>query len=182
MSEEPKIIIPDSDLRLSGSVRYSDDYKTKVFQIWFNNGKPIIEDLLEMIPIPETNYGRKPSISTLQNWVNGFKEHAEMLDVQIREEIDNNMVASKIEMLKRHAEVGREAQKIALDYLREAELTPSAAVRLLADGVAIERGASGIPEALAKLVGMTDDQLLEALKKELEDSPIESIESNTKEE
>lgn len=172
-------IVPDEfdgDLKAISKTRYSEGYKQQVFQIWYNSGKPIAVDLLDMIPNPETNYGRKPSAITIHSWIAQFQEQAESLDLQVREKIDQELVLAKVEMVKRHAEVGKEAQKIALEWLRSNPLTAAAAVRLLFDGAELERGALGIPEALSKLVTMTDEQLLEELKKELESGKIEVIE------
>lgn len=172
------VILTDSDVnpKSFGTSHYSDDYKSKVFQLWYNNGKPPGSDLINILPIPETNYGKKPSVQALNLWIREFKERAEELDQQVREELDHTLISAKVEMLKRHVDVAREMQRISLEFLREAELTPAAAVRLLADGIAIERNSLGIPEALMKMVEMSDEQLVAEIKKELERSPIERTE------
>lgn len=164
---------PERNLHHHGATRYTDDYKALVFQTWYNNGKPIVADLIEMIPVPETNYGRKPTAQTIGAWLRDFKDRAEELDLQVKDQVDDAMVAAKVEMLKRHAEIAREGQGIALDYLRDADLTPSAAVRLLVDMLSIEKGSMGIPEALAKVISMTNEDLQQELYQLIEESSIE---------
>ena len=172
-------LVDDKEAGPSSTHKYTDGYKLIVFQIWYNNGKPDPSTLKDLIPVPDTNYGRKPSVVTLNEWIrSNFRNQAESLDEEVLEEVNAALVTSKIEMIKRHVEVAQEGQQIALNYLRGAELTPSAAVRLLADMMRVEKESMGIPEALSKVVQMSDEQLYKQLREALEEGTIERIEPN----
>jgi len=72
------------------------------------------------------------------------------------------VISEKIEMLKRHADVGLQMQNMAIEYLNENrdELSSPAAVRMLVEGIRIERESRGIPAALDKMMNMTDEELM----------------------
>jgi hypothetical protein len=91
--------------------------------------------------------------------------------------MDNALVRAKVEMLERHVKIAKEGQEIALEYLRNAELTPAAAVRLLMDMMNVEKGSMGIPEAIEKVVGMSDEDLVQELYKAFEEAPLERLEA-----
>ena len=119
--------------------------------------------------IPESWGDNKPNAATIGGWIrtDRFQDQAEALDNQVRQELESRLVQEKIEMLSRHANLGMEVQDIAIDYIRghRDELTSNAAVRLLIEGVRIERESKGIPQALEKMINKTDEELLEEVKK-----------------
>lgn len=178
MSEQPDSNSEDKDLRIYTYGAFTDDYKRECFYIWYNNGKPSIAMLKELIPFPETNYGRKPSNTTLQNWLVDFKDQSEALDVGLEKTMNEAMLTSKIEMMLRHIKLGKEMQDIALNWLREhtEDLTAASVVRLLVAGRDIERESQGIPSALTKMSQLTEEQLYEEVKKALEDGQISDFE------
>jgi hypothetical protein len=110
-----------------------------------------------------------------------WKDQAAILDAEMEHGIIEAVVAEKVEMLRRHANSGKEIQELSLTYLREHanELTPHAAVRLLQLGVEIERQSVGIPQALEKMSKLDDKALLSEITAILQDSnvTIEAIES-----
>ncbi len=147
---------------------YPEDYRNDVFLIWYNSGKPSPSKLRELL----SNDPYVPDISTLSRWISQhFRERAKMLDEEINEVIIDKTVSEKIEMLERHTKTAVEMQNIALEYLREHkdELNPYNAIRLLVEGVRIERESRGIPEALKKMTELSDEKLLEEIKKLLSD-------------
>jgi len=155
---------------------FSEDYKTEVFMIWYRNSRPNPVYLYGMIS--ENENGKKPSRAHLSNWIReDFEERAIPIDDAVRDEMNSRLMQEKIEMLERHAQVGLEMQGIALDYIRghKDELTPISAVRLLVEGVKVEKGSRGIPDVLRKMMEMSDQDLLKETEKLLLRSPITEI-------
>jgi len=169
--------MPIDDILIETSrVVFSEDYKNSVFLTWYKNAKPNATYLMGMIS--ESNDGRKPSRTLLWRWIReDFEERAIPIDDAVREEMNSRLTQEKIEMLERHAKTGLEMQNMALNYIREHkdELTPISAVRLLVEGVKIERGSRGIPQVLEKMMLLSDDDLLKETEKLLLRAPITEI-------
>lgn len=162
-----------------GNIYYSDEYKYEVFVIWYNNGKPSAPKLAQMIP--DTWEGRKPNQSALQVWIrNNFLEMAEKINSEIESEIEGRLVKEKVEMLSRHADLGNKMQNIGIDYIEQNkdQLTSSAAVRLLVEGVRIERDSRGLPQAIEKMLNETDEELLSEVMELIEGSPVEILDAD----
>lgn len=158
------------------------DDKEKFFYTWYNNGKPsaakfhtILEEKFPDIFIPTVN--------TLDGYLPEYKRRALELDAQAHIQIEAAVIAEKVEMLKRHAVTGVKMQDIAIEYIEShgRDMSMPAAVRLLVEGVRIERESRGIPEALEKMSKMSDEQLLEEVKKLMTSSQVtlEEIDANT---
>ena len=155
---------------------FDQNYKDKVFTIWYTNAKPNSMTLQGMIPVDDS--GRKPSRAFLNDWVSkDFLARAVPIDEAVVQEMNNRLMQQKIEMLERHAEVATEMQDIALTYLREHkdDLTPISAVRLLVESVKIEKGSRGIPQVLEKMMNMSDEDLLKETTNLLLKAPITEI-------
>lgn len=147
---------------------FPDIYKEKVFYIWYNHGKPQEGKLLTFIPTDLDEWERLPSVSCLKTWIDTeFVPRARLLDEQVKTAMDAAMITEKVEMLKRHADLGVRMQNMAINYLNENQdiISSPAAVRLLVEGIRIERESRGIPEALEKITRMTDEDLLEEINK-----------------
>ncbi len=157
-----------------GRHAYGEEYKTKVFMVWYKLGKPGGGKLFENIDIDAIT-GGKPSIPVLRNWIITFKEQAAFLDSQVARELEERMVAEKIEMLDRHAKAGVKMQDMAVKYLDEHanEIKVPFAVKMLVEGIRIERESRGIPQALAKMLDKTDDDLLKEVIALVNKSPVE---------
>jgi len=157
-----------------GGALYSDDYKMVVFKIWYKAGRTGANRLFDMIP-PDEVTGLKPSISTLRSWMRTFKTQADMLDAQVCDELQSRMVAEKVEMLQRHAETGRKMQDMAVNYLEEHkdEITFPAAVKLLVEGVRIERESRGVSQAIESMMKKTDEDLLREAMNLISKAPID---------
>jgi len=159
-----------------GKVVYGDTIKQKLFYEWYRAGKPSLSGLKKLTEKLLLAFDRKPSESTLNAWLNEFKKEALRLDTSARDIVDKTVVAEKVEMLIRHTLIGRKMQDAALLFFEEhpEEINAAAATRLLVEGVRIERESAGIPDALGKMSSMSDEQLLEELKKIVSSSPISS--------
>ncbi len=153
--------------------QFTDEYKYKMFLLWYNQGKPVPSVFYNMITLDDQ--GEVPALNTVQTWINQFKSQAEILDNQIRTELEKRMVKEKVEMLSRHAELGKKMQDIGIDFINDNEdgLTSATAVRLLVAGVEIERDSRGLPEALEKIMTQSDEKLLDEIKELTKDSPVE---------
>jgi len=98
----------------------------------------------------------------------------------MREEMEARMIKEKVEMLYRHAEVGRKMQRKALerlDSIPDDELNANASVRLLVEGIRIERDSVGLPQALEKMLDKEDDDLLAEVERLIGDAPGEILDA-----
>jgi hypothetical protein len=146
---------------------FSPQYKDKIFYVWYNHGK-LRGSVLKNFVTPEMDeWGRVPEKSTLDAWIfDEFEPRAQKLDLEVQERLEALIVSEKVEMLKRHADVGLKMQDMAIGYLNEhqEEITAPAAVRMLVEGIRIERESRGIPAALDKMMNMTDEELMNEVK------------------
>jgi len=156
---------------------FTKEYKDDIFMIWYRAGKPSSTIFYGLIP-PDVN-GRKPARNMLKVWANDFQLRAEPLDDAVKDRMSDLLVKEKVEMFNRHAKVAVELQGRALEYLRtvdDKDLGSSSAVRMLVEGIRIERISRGVPQMLEKMAQMTDDDLLREAEKLLLRSPITEIE------
>lgn len=161
---------------------FSDAFKQDVFKIWYSNQKPGARKLQFMIPEDWFKDGvhEVPSLSTVNKWIREiFIPQASVLDEQVSRELEQRMVAEKVEMLSRHAKIGVKMQDTALRYIDDHldELNTPSAVRLLVEGVRIERESRGLPQALERMMDKSDEELLEEVKKLIGESPAEIIDN-----
>jgi hypothetical protein len=163
---------------------FGQPYHEKVFYIWYNHGKPGAKSLMRFIPADLDEWGRLPTPTLVANWISEeFVPRADLLDEQVKNQLDSLVVAEKVEMLKRHADIGLRMQNMAIDFLNENQdvLSAPAAVRLLVEGIRIERESRGIPAALDKLRDMTDEQLMDEIKNLITSSSVtlEDVDANS---
>jgi hypothetical protein len=133
--------------------QFSDDYQVDVFNIWYNAGKPNNKQLLELIGTDKIS-GLKPSERTLKEWIGTrFVVKALEIDNLVAERIEQELVAQRLGMLQRHAELGMKMQGMGIDYLEEHGVGSARnAITLLVRGVEIEHEARIAPiDILQKL-------------------------------
>lgn len=144
---------------------FTPHYKDKLFVLWYEKGRPPIKIFWGYMPLD--NDGRKPSLTTLHGWVNDtWKSRADANDELANDEMNARLVGEKVEMLTRHAKVGERMQIIAMDFIEEYkdELTSSTAVRMLVEGVRIERDSRGVGTAFRSMLETSDEDLLLAIE------------------
>lgn len=144
---------------------YTEAYKLQVFQIWYARGKPTAKHLMGLMEADPIR-GDKPSYETLNGWIfQEFAPHAEQLDAEVVHRMEALAVEEKVAMLRKHTEIAIEMQEMALKYLREHQndLKVPNAVRLLVAGIEGERASRGIPQALEKMIDLSDEQLVKQL-------------------
>jgi hypothetical protein len=155
------------------TTNYSQNYKDEVFFIWWKAGKPNVAKLSSMIFADEG--GNIPSKMTLVGWIkNEFTPRSQELDAQFYAQVEAEVMQEKAKMLKEHAQVGKEISSMAIKYLKEHEdeLTINSSIRLLVEGVRIERESVGIPAIFDKISEKTDEELLKELQNLISDGNV----------
>src|SRR5512139_4190918 len=115
---------------------FSDTYKQQIFSQWYQAGKPGANRLYPQLEGVDPYTGGKLSKQTLANWISkDFHDWAVPLDEEVRANLENSLVAEKVEMLKRHAETGVKMQQLGIQYLEENGVGGSRnAIQLLVEG------------------------------------------------
>lgn len=145
---------------------FSSEYKHIIFMLWYRNGKPRPGKLREISPVDDTS-GKKPSIFTMNEWVEQFRVQAKELDDQVQKQLQDYMIKEKVEMLHRHADSGKKIQEMALKYLdaHQDEITVTTAIRMWVEGAKIERSSRGIAPMLEDISDASDEKLASELEK-----------------
>lgn len=157
-------------LNRSSGIAYNAEYKVKLFQEWYNLGKPGSGKFRNIL-IQEKNYdpmlGDIPTGNLITKWIREeWSEYAIELDEQAMNTLEQEIIADKVEMLKRHADIGKKMQEMSMEYLNEHGVGSSRnAIQLLVSGMEIERISVGTPKIASKYVNMSDQQLLDELKR-----------------
>lgn len=129
--------------------------------------------------IPDEWEGDPPAQGTIYNWItDSFEEKAAFLDRKLQDEIESRLIQEKVEMLNRHGEIGRKMQGKAMEKLEKIDpddLPAHAAVRLLVEGIRVERESTGIPQALEKLINAPDEDILNRIEKITDESQAEIL-------
>lgn len=162
---------------------FTDDYKMRIFTLWYNSGKPTSERLYSLIvseDIKEPLSGDIPTKNTISLWIKrDFESKATFLDNQAMKDLEKQLVKSKLELLNAHALIGKELQVMGMKYLKEKELGNARnALSAVIEGLRIERESSGVSVKFAELDKLNDDELLEELALIVETSDIIDIEPN----
>lgn len=161
---------------------FTEDYKMKIFMLWYNSGKPSSDALYSLIisnDIKEGFSGEIPSKTTVSGWVKKlFEAKATFLDLKANEAIEKQMISTKIEMLQEHAKLAQELHTMGMTYLRDNGLGNARnALSAVIDGIRIERESRGT-EKLIELDKLSDKDLLAEFARLIEGSEIVSIEPN----
>lgn len=169
-----------------GIQAYSEQYKEKCFISWYSNNRPKGNGIRAVMP--EDELGRVPNLDVIRRWMKHYdwSGRANEMDKLVQQEVQKTAIAEKVKMLQRHAEVSFEMINIGFDYIKEngAEST-SNAVRLITEGVKIERESRGLSDAIAKISQMDDDKLdhtISQLLSRLTNEELEELEEKLPEE
>ena len=147
-------------------VEFSLIYREAVFNVWYQNECPTIPDLMTIIP-PDDD-GRKPDIVTVNAWSrnDGWQEHADALNAQLSVQTDQMAIEKRMEMFKKHAELGKLMSGKGEDYFKEhAPETATEAIRAITEGTKLERESLGLAEAYDKILNASNEELNSRLKK-----------------
>ena len=145
---------------------YSDEYKWKVRQQWYQEGRPTPGKLLSNLVTDE--YGRKPNPIVISMWRKNelWDIWADELDSRVMQEAEDSLIVQKAEMLKRHAQVGWLMIDKGMEFLASGTFdSSSSAVAAIKAGVEIERTSRGIGDMLVRMSQMGDDALKQEIMK-----------------
>jgi hypothetical protein len=146
---------------------FSQDYKIKVFMLWYNHGRPGYAGLIDLVSatLGKDVNGRIPAQRVITNWVQEeFVTMALDLDEQIARQLETKIVTEKVKMLEEHAKIGHELAEMGLEHLKENGLGNARnALTAVIEGLRIERDSRGISQISEKLAKMSDEQLIEQL-------------------
>jgi len=131
-------------------------------------GKPSSSVLRDSIP--EDHKGIKPHTDTLNAWVGGWLDRANHLDEQVNYQLDKRLIQEKVDMLRRHTVVAENMQNMAVEQFESHKddldyITANTALRMLTEGIRIERESRGIPGMLEKMASKDDEAILDDIKK-----------------
>jgi hypothetical protein len=160
---------------------YTPAYIDAVFTIWYQRGQPKANRLFKSLPDP-AQFGiadTRPSTYTLKGWIeNVFVERALALDEEVSRRMAETMIAEKVAMLQSHARLANEMQGMAMGFFEHfpEKLNAMVALRLLVEGIRIERESVGIPRTLEKMSNQSDEELLATIQDLLTKSEISALE------
>lgn len=150
---------------------YTEQYKELIFYTWIETGDRTFGKLL-LDKIPENENGNKPNLISIKKWAedNGWMERADALDAQTSLEMDRAVIDKRVEMYKKHADVGEELITMGREFLKKQGenggiKTENAALRALELGMQTERVSVGVADMVRKIGEMTPDQLDRELQK-----------------
>lgn len=161
-------------------VRPTPEYKRSVFTTWYRAGKPQASALLKLIDPDPTNGFKYNQVALSTVITSEFRPMAESLDAAVQEELESRLIREKIEMLDRHSKTGVKMQDIALEFIdsNKDQITMNSALKLLIEGIRVERESRGIPQALEKMMLKSDDDLLADVQKILSSAEIVDVSPN----
>lgn len=148
---------------------YDDNYIEALFQYWYSHGSPVASEFAKMLERDQVKdeHGRIPTEITLGNWLNerGFRARKDLLDARVSSEVDNDLVALKIQTLREQAAGFRAVRQKALDFLLANDFDSSAsAVTAFIKASQEERVAHGLSKAIQKIAAMDDDALIQQVR------------------
>lgn len=145
---------------------YSQSYRESMFNIWYQAECPPMTELVKIIPPDEQ--GRTPDPPTLRRWHNldGWDEHADALNGQLAVQTDQLAIQERMEMFKKHAELGKTLAQKGEEYITEHGLSTGAeAIRAVIEGTDLERKSLGYAEFFNKIVNASNEELDKQLKR-----------------
>lgn len=148
-------------------VVYDEDYIKKVFVFWYETGRPTVKQLLEYENFPADQFGRKPVAKVVNAWINerGWREYADALDAQVETQINDELVAMKVAMLRHQASQAKAIKEKAVDFILENGFDSSAsAVAGFKVASEIERLTIGLSKTIERLAEMSDDEVLQSVR------------------
>lgn len=155
---------------------YSPAYVDAVFTAWYSAGKVSSRRLCTALPDP-AKFGlanSRPSEAILTRWIRTkFLDRAAILDEQVNKHIQEKLIAEKVEMLQAHAVVAEELQMMGLTFFKEhpEKINAMVALRLIVEGIRIQRESVGIPRTLEKLAEKSDEELMKQIEEAILNSP-----------
>lgn len=148
-------------------VPYGEDYIEKMFVFWYGSGRIPPSKLIEFPDCPKDKFDRIPVRRIVEGWLNdrGWRERADVLDARAATQIEDELVALKVNALRKQAAQANEVRQKAFEHLMNNEFDSSAsAVSAFLKSAELERITLGISKTIAKLAEMDDDEVLQTVK------------------
>ncbi len=163
-------------MALSKIQQFDNDYREKCFQAWFMAGCPGARVTLQVLP--DSPDGRRPSVATLQKWmeVDGWKLRAADLNAQALAKTNEALVSTKAELLQLQMQNAKALAEKALNHMLENSFDSStAAVQAYFRATAEQRTVMGLSELMQRIGNMTDDELQKKIAEMAERVGLEDI-------
>lgn len=154
---------------------WGEQYIEDAFWIWYRSGRVTADELRKLLPDRE---GQLPAKQTIYEWrsVNRWTDRADALDLQVTREVEKQAIQERVEMLRHHADVGRELLDKGIRYLRKNPLEDDrAAIHAIRVGSQLEMQSRGLPDAVFKAAEMSDQQLGNVIEKLMDKIPEGSL-------
>lgn len=154
-------------MAINSLTAYSESYIEQVFVTWYESGRLPARDLLSLESFPKDEHGRTPVRRVIELWVNerAWRERADVLDARASTQIEDELVALKVAMLRKQASQAAEIREKAFDHIIEEGFDSSAsAVSAFKLATEIERSTLGISKIIQKLAEMDDEEVMQTVK------------------
>lgn len=145
---------------------FSEEYIDNVFYKWHGGDRVISQAFINQLE-PDLN-GQSPTRESIIRWRDsrGWGERADALDAEISVRKDQEIIDLRMEMFKKHAEIGGKLVQEGLLYLQTNGVENSAsAIRAIDLGLNTERISTGLAEVYVKISKMSDDALTKEIQK-----------------
>lgn len=162
---------------------YTQTYKDTLRQFWYAMGRVELATLLKMEDCPKDNFGRIPNKQNVTKWKKEdmWDFWADDLDARAMVIVEDDLIAQRIEMLKRHANVGFMMVEKGKEFLVSGTFdSSSSAIQAIKIGVEIERTSRGVSEFMAKTAQMDNsavkDEIMKLIARASENNQIIDVE------
>lgn len=144
---------------------FSEQYKAKIFQLWYKSSRPHAKALLNLIDIKDERLDEIPSVNILGRWIKtDFVNMAVPLDEEVANALQTKLVSDQIEMLIYQSEIARELYELGINFFREHGIKGErTALTAVVEGLKIERETRGAPVIAGSIRQMSDTELLDTL-------------------
>lgn len=139
---------------------FTPTYIEKAFATWELHNHPTIGVLIDLLE--EDENGRKPEPVTIGSWKikYGWDNRSSTILAETQKQTDRQLVQVRMDMMKRHAELAKDVEDEAWQYLKETGFDSSAsAVSALFKAIDEEKKSTGMGIALAQVFTMSDEDL-----------------------
>ena len=149
---------------------YSQAYKDEAFYLWYKNSRMSLNELVEILPLDDR--GKKPHMQSVFRWKQeaNWDIWADGLDAKVSDQLDMTVIEDRVQMYKKHAEMGEDLSRIGMEYIKtkgKGIESDSSAIRAIVEGIEIESKNRGLADALSRVFAMNEKELDMELKKML---------------
>jgi hypothetical protein len=149
---------------------YSQTYKDEAFYLWYKNSRMSLNELIKILPLDER--GKLPHMQSVFRWKQeaSWDQWADGLDAKVSEQLDMAVITERVQMYKKHAEMGEKLSAQGMKYLEKEDggiQSDAAAIRAVVEGIEIEGKNRGLADALSRVFAMDEKELDTELRKML---------------